>query len=236
MKPFSYHDLLEAFPMDGCALCRLLEADAHRYLDLLLYEYAMDYDIHGAFRSSRGLCSLHGAQLVAFQMGATTIAALYEGVLMEALGVLDGLSETNEGGRRKLLGGRGASGKAAADALEPSAPCVCCASLSVKEADYIGVVLESLDEAVFRDAYTASDAFCLPHMTRILRRADADTARIILSTQRRVWANLRADINMFMAKQDPRFGVAPDEREATSWRRAVAQIAGRAGLFGLRGR
>lgn len=235
MKPFSYHDILEAFPKEGCALCRLLEADAHQYLDYLLYEFAMDFEVHGAFRSARGLCSTHGAQLIAFQMGATPTAALYEGVLMEALGVLDALTAAGDG-RRKLLGGKAVSGKGAAEALEPSEPCVCCASLTVKESDYISAVLESLDDPPFRAAYTTSDGFCLPHMTRLLRRATPEATRTILDTQRRIWANLRADINMFMAKQDPRFGVSPDEREATSWRRAVAQIAGRAGLFGLRGR
>jgi hypothetical protein len=247
MKPFSYHDLIEAFGGAGCAVCRLLERDAHRYLDLLLYEYAMDFEIHGDFRTSRGLCSIHSAQLMTFPTGATSIAALYGGVIEEALNTLDGLIESGggktsaerlSGGRLgRLLGGRNSAvGSAAAAALEPDSVCACCASLTIRENDYIGLTADSLGDERFFAAFAASDGLCLLHLCQTLRRLDTDATRRLLETQRGIWARLRADLNMFMAKQDPRFGALPDEREATSWRRAVNAAAGAAGVFGLRGR
>lgn len=236
MKPFGYYDLLEAFPERGCALCRLLARDKQQYLDLLIFEYTMDIEINANFRAARGLCSAHAAEFMAIQMSATSIAKLYGGVIEEALALLDGLIES-EGQR---LGGRWrrdrSAGKAAAEALEPNAPCPCCHSLNVREADYTQIAAESLAEQSFRDAFAASEGFCLPHLERILRSADAASARFLMTTQRRMWAQMRADLNMFVAKQDPRFGTPPTNEEARSWRRALEAISGMAGIFGLRGR
>ncbi len=236
MKPFGYYDLLEAFPERGCPLCRLLARDKQQYLELLIFEYTMDVEINANFQAARGLCSAHAAEFMAIQMSATSIAKLYGGVIEETLALLDGLIES--GGHK--LGGRWrrkrAVGKAAAEALEPNAPCPCCHSLNVREADYAQIAAQSLHEPSFRDAFAASEGFCLPHLERILRSADSDSARFLMTTQRRIWAQMRADLNMFVAKQDPRFGALPTDNEARSWRRALESISGMAGIFGLRGR
>jgi hypothetical protein len=236
MKPFGYYDLLEAFPERGCALCRLLARDKQQYLDLLIFEYTMDIQLNDMFRAARGLCSAHGAEFMAIQMSATSIAKLYGGVIEETLALLDGLIESEGHGRGGRWRRDRAVGKAAAEALEPNAPCPCCQSLSVREADYAQIAAESLHEHSFRDAYAASEGFCLPHLGRILHLANSDTARFLMTTQRRMWAQMRADLNMFVAKQDPRFGTLPTDEEARSWRRALESISGMAGIFGLRGR
>lgn len=235
MKPFGYYDLIEALPAPGCALCRLLEKDLRQYLDLLLFEYAMDFDVHGAFRAAHGLCSVHSADLLTFHMGATSIAALYGGVIETALAALDDALEAGERGAFRF-GRRRTGGAEAAAALDAAGACAACASLNVREADYAQIAAEGMDDPDFRAAFDASEGFCLPHVRAVLRRAPPSAARHILTVQRRLWAGLRADLNMFMAKQDPRFGAAPDEREARSWRRALLTAAGVAGVFGLRGR
>ncbi|PJF23952.1 MAG: hypothetical protein CUN53_20295, partial [Phototrophicales bacterium] len=128
MKPFGYYDLLEAFPERGCALCRLLARDKQQYLDLLIFEYTMDIEINANFRAARGLCSAHGAEFMAIQMSATSIAKLYGGVIEETLSLLDGLIESEGHGRSGRWRRDRAVGKAAAEALEPNAPCPCCQS------------------------------------------------------------------------------------------------------------
>jgi hypothetical protein len=235
MKPFGYYDLLEAFPQRGCALCRLLARDKQQYLELLIFEYTMDIEINAVFRAARGLCSAHGAEFMAIQMSAVSIAKLYGGVIEEALALVDGLIEAESNGRGRRRRDR-AAGRAAADALKPNAPCPCCQSLNVREADYAQIAAESLNEQSFREAFAASEGFCLPHLERILRSADGEAARFLMTTQRRIWAQMRADLHMFVAKQDPRFGAPPTDAEARSWRRALESISGMAGIFGLRGR
>src|SRR5262245_38780189 len=85
----AYFDLVDAFAEPGCAVCRMALADVHRFLDALLYEYVIDYDIYDAFRHSRGLCNFHTTQMAHFTGNAPGITVLYHGAMKELLNLID---------------------------------------------------------------------------------------------------------------------------------------------------
>jgi hypothetical protein len=229
MLPFGYFDLIETFPQPGCAICNLLQTDAHRLIDNLLWEHTNDPYIQDKVRDSRGLCNEHGWQY--FEMAlALNVAVFYEPALQEVLRILDA---TEPGPRpqdvmRRLFTRH--SSNALADALEPERPCLVCELLDGNEARYIRIIVEHITDERMVSAYKESDGLCLGHFKRVLRCAD--DAEPFIRVQKAIWTRLYVELEEFMHKlaiQAPnnQFGA-----EATSWRRTHAAFVGGKGVFG----
>lgn len=54
-----YHMLLEAFTLDGCPICTLIERNVVRYLDMLIHENVNDIDFRNELRQAGGFCNRH---------------------------------------------------------------------------------------------------------------------------------------------------------------------------------
>ncbi len=232
MKPTSYFDIIEAFEKPGCAICRLLQNDADRFLDTLLYEFVVDPDVQNAFRASRGLCNTHGWQLSHQRGGNVGIAVLYQGAIDEALVALTQSPQKKGSSQMMRLFGlqADAEGTLAADRLAPEGRCMCCAALDAAEKRYIHTLATSLGDGRVRHAYASSDGLCLPHVRRLLQ--EAQDVQFIVQTQASIWKHLIAELELFRAKIDPRNTLGEMGDEGNSWLRAIEAMGGGSGVFG----
>lgn len=229
--PLNYYDLLETLPLPGCAVCNLCERDVNRFLDSHLYEYVNAPDTHVAMRASRFLCNQHTHQLVHYGASVLGIAILESSVLWELLRIAE--SPAGGGAFARL---RGAS-HSAADRLEPTGTCMACDVLTRAEKDHIRVLAEQVLDTRIAEAYRHSAGLCLPHFRLALRAAPGTAQQErLMETQLAIWRDLKAELDTFASKYDINHAHEAMGEEGDSWRRALELLAGRKGIFGLRGR
>lgn len=234
MSSFSYYDLLEMFTQSGCPVCRILQRDAHKLLDSILYEYVTDPAMQNKFRASRGLCNEHGWQLSQFSNALGT-AILYEQAVHEVLTVLDDQTPSGIGqGIRRMFTGNPYT--ALADALEPTAVCPVCVAIDDAEARYLRLLCDNWDTPQLMQVYSVSEGVCLAHFRQMLRLISTpERAKSFVAVQTEILGRLRGELLEFMRKYDFQH-VAEDmeSHEGTSWRRAVSRLAGERGVFNSR--
>lgn len=232
MKPLNYHDLLDAFALSGCPVCRLLDEDSHRFLDLLLHENVMDGEVQQDFRKARLLCNNHAWQLLHFRGRAADIAVLTEAVLDELITTLASNSPTQRASR--LLFGQRSS--PIADALDPTKPCLCCAHMDRMEQNYLDTLASYYHDPIVQETYGVSEGLCLPHFRLFIRRLqDAEQLKIAMRAQINIWRILKDELGLFLIRTS--HGNTDDQpigAEADSWKRAVKQLVGEKDIFGLR--
>jgi hypothetical protein len=235
MKSFRYYDMIEQFAKPGCVLCRLLHDDLEKYLSSLLYEFSMELETHAAFRGRRGLCNTHSWMLLQRREGAISLAVLYESAVDEVLKLLD--TPNSAGGRLGRLFGAGSG--ALAEKLAPEQPCVCCLHLTESEKRYIDIVNDGFAHAPFTAAYQEGEGFCLPHLRLVLQAVNTPAhADIVLKHQRAMLTTLKQQLDLYRLRYGLRAVTETGSieetmgEEATSWRRAIALLAGGEGLFG----
>lgn len=230
MKPYSYYDLLERFAEPGCPICALLKVAQRRYLSALLYEFVTDPGAQAQFRAARGLCNPHAWALLEQREGLVGVAILYGQAVSEWLDRLNEIEQpTNNGGLGRLFR-RDLSG---ADRLAPERECGCCAQLAETERYTLETLRDGLAEPSFRENYLSSTGLCLPHLVRLLPvLRDPSAFACVRDHQSKQLSALREQLDRFIARYGERGGSAPMGDEATSWRRAIALLAGEDGVFG----
>jgi hypothetical protein len=227
--PFNYYDLLETFPLGGCALCRLVEQDVARFLDSYLYEYANEPETHAAFRAGRGLCAQHSRDLVGYGASVLGIAILHSQALDEVLVLVAGNSKA--GAFSRLFG----SNSGLADRLEADGPCMACKALERSERLHLQTLVTHLGDVRIEAAYRESEGLCLPHFRMALRTTpDAGRQELLARIQTAHWAKLKAQLDEFARKYDINHAAERMGAEGDSWRRATEMVAGRPAVFGLR--
>mgnify|MGYP000641262459 CR=1 FL=1 len=222
-----YYDLLDKFAEPGCAICKLLQRDAARYIDSLLYEYVNDVATQRHYRAARGLCNVHSWQMQQSKGSVLNIAILSSQALDEI--------ETLEAG--PMRGGLNLrrNKSSLADALQPTAPCPACTRLNEAEAMIVDCLGKNLDEPRLQTAFRDSAGLCLHHVRLVLRYLDKPAqAETFIAIQRDTWARLQAELQEFIRKADANFTGEGFGTEADSWQRAISALAGEPGVFGLR--
>jgi hypothetical protein len=232
VKPLNYHDLLDAFAETGCPVCRLLKADGDRFLDLLFHENIMDVGVQQSVRAARLLCSTHAWQMITFRGRAQDIAVLCEAVLDELIARVDTSTQIVPGLRLPFAQPRS---NGAADALEPTQPCMCCAHIDRMEKNYIQTIATYFGEPDMQEAYRVSEGLCLPHFRLLLRALrDPMLVKTAIEVQIHLWQLLKDELTLFLHRTSPNNVDEPFGAEADSWRRAIMQLAGDEVVFGLR--
>jgi hypothetical protein len=232
VKPLNYHDLLDAFALSGCPVCRLLHADSHRFLDLLLHENVMDGEIQQEFRRARLLCNNHAWQLMHFRGHAADIAVMSEAVLDELIRTLEG-STPGQKASRWLFGSRS---NPTAEALNPQHPCLCCAHIDRMEHNYLDTLAAYFHDPIVQETYQVSEGLCLPHFRQFIQRLRTSAeVEIAVQAQINLWKILKDELGLFLIRTS--HGNSDDQpigAEGDSWKRAVRQIVGEKDIFGLR--
>jgi hypothetical protein len=232
LTPQSAFDLIETFPQPGCAICNLLLQVTERILRNILLERLMDDRTHADLRARRGLCSTHSFQITQARGNAATLAMLYRTAADEVAHLLDALPDELPRGRKSGL--FGSHETSLGDSLAPQKPCIACALIEDREQEYIDVMVTQLNEPALCAAYERSQGLCLPHLTAVIDAChDPVIYKLLLRVQRRLWTELRDDLDQFLHKMSYRFDYADKGHESNSWMRAMKQLSGDDRLFGV---
>ncbi len=224
MTSQGYYDLLDAFQQSGCALCQRLRHDEKQYLSSLLYEYVTEWDVHQAMRAARGFCARHAAQLKSTGEGVLGIAVLYVTALDEVIKTLDAAPVDTP--ILKRLSGQSA-GTTLSAKLENVRDCPCCHAMHAAEGRYLDMMVAGLAKSDFLAAFQQSNGVCLPHLRRWLPLiSDAHQLKQVVLHQQSVWASLKAELQLFIAKYGADWQGEPIGAEGDAWARAIISLAG----------
>lgn len=237
----SYFDLLDALKGRGCPACTLLQRDAARFLDALMYEFTADNATIETIRASRGLCNLHAWQMRESKGNSGGIAMLHRSALRELVSLLK--ESSGKGGAvgasaplLRLLGlGQAGDGALTAERLAPNERCLCCTALETSEEGYLLALSGGAGEAEFQALYRASDGLCLPHFRRLLPRiSQPNVVQTLIEMQAAIWQALADDMQIFIDKVAARQNAEDfTAGESSSWVRMVESLAGGKGAFGF---
>jgi hypothetical protein len=217
-KHTAYHNLLEALPRPGCAVCRLGHAVEVKYIEDVLYSKTTAIETRAEWRDARGLCLYHARQLD--QIGhALGVSLFYQDILLTVKELLEKPSRQRSYRRRGK--------RALVEALSPQLECPACAYRDSLEAVYIEVWLDHLPEPEFYEAVESADPLCLPHMRQsILQVPGAERFERLRRVQLAHWEALIAELGEYVRKNDYRFQHEAVGREGSAWLRAVDAVAG----------
>lgn len=225
--PLGFHDLIEALPQAGCAVCRLVLAGVTSYLDGLLYEHVNSPPVHREFRAGRGLCNTHMWQLPTFRGVSLGVAILDAAILDEMLTISQQHVPLESQGTNlgRLLSKKASKAEALADALEPDGPCIACREAERVETRTLRTLMEHFD--LFDAAFQASSGLCIPHLRLALRQpATPAAANALVEAQRDIWQRLKTELETFQRKSDINHASEVMGEEGDSWVRAIGLIAG----------
>jgi len=231
LTPFGYFDLLDEMTKVGCPVCNLLVRNTQKMLNTILYEYVTEPETHMMFRASRGLCNVHGWELTK-QSNVMSIAVLYKAVLDEVLKEVDKGQSPQK--RMRQLFNKKENGELV-DALAHNAPCPVCEKNTDFEGRYIAVFSDKLTDEKFAGAYKDSEGLCLDHFMQTLERSSSQAnTQALVEMQKVIWGRLKFDLSEFVRKYDYNNAHEAIGAEGNSWLRAVRQMSGEKGVFGLR--
>lgn len=233
LTPFSYHEVIEACREPGCAICRLGQRAAERYLAGLIYDSVNDVPTRARLRQSWGFCHEHSWRAPeAGESAPLGLAIIYRDLLANLDRKLEKVAYQAQGPalwrqlRNKVGIGGGTSGMTE---LAASASCPACERREEMAGLAITAVALSLTQQDPRmnEALAQSDGFCLPHLQQALAHADSQIAfDTLLLHSRGKLAALIAELDEFIRKNDHRFQHEGFQEEADSWRRALRLVVG----------
>lgn len=236
--PFSYFDLIETFPKPGCAICTLTRRDVERHVDLMLYGFVSTDEMQAIFQAARGLCPQHGEMAQRNKLGNVIgITRLYVATLNEVLDIMERtpVADTPKSGLSGWLRPKEAATDDLAAKLKAETICPVCAALEEFEQEYVGIFGRFMGDARFQAALRESEGLCLPHFRQVIGQLNGDEARLLVEIQRDIWTQLRAEMELFLEKQEYERDDAIGA-EGDSWVRAIQRMAGDKTIFGLRRR
>ena len=223
-KSFSHYDLEEALRGRGCAVCRLVNHTAHRYLANLLYELVNDPGVQKEFKDSLGLCNRHAYQLLDFGDGLGT-AVLYRAATRK---LLELLSAAPDGPRapaalRALLG---RPPKADPAIPEPGSGCMVCRSEEKAEERYLRALLDGAEDGSLDVLLDGPGAVCVRHLSRASAMAEGRLPHALVEVTWSALRDLNTDLGEYVRHSDYRFSDEPWGKERDSWKRVVQRIVG----------
>jgi hypothetical protein len=236
MHTQTYFDLLETLPKSGCAVCHLVLDHTRRYIDSILYEAVLDHKVHQVVRARRGFCNEHSWQLTTFSGVQLGVAILYEAALDDVLQTMatsssEPTASTTFG---RLRGNHRRQDAALSDNLEPSATCLICDSMIAAENRLVETMSKHISETPMQTAFRQSDGLCLGHFRQLLETSPSpDDLALLISIQKTIWTTLQSELKELIRKSDVQYADEPRGEEMGSWLRAIGQLAGEKGVFGL---
>jgi hypothetical protein len=236
MHTQTYFDLLETLPKDGCAVCHLVCDHTRRYIDSLLYEAVLDLKVHQAVRARRGFCNEHSWQLTQFNGVQLGVAILLEAALDEVLQAMANTSSepATSSNFGRLRGNHRRQNAALSDKLESSATCMICDSMLAAENRLLDTLSEHISDSPMQTAFRESNGLCLGHFRQLLQsRHSADDLALLISIQKAIWLRLQSELKELIRKSDVQYADEPRGAEMESWLRAIGQLSGQKGIFGL---
>ena len=237
-KFITYFQLLDAFKEPGCPVCTLLEQQALKALDGLMYEQVNDPSTRDRLVESHGFCNWHAWMLPTVHNSALGVALIYRHLLQETLEHLQAADrEIRPRGRwrrlRERLTGSGEGPLPILAWRSRKKPCYLCTFARRSEEDDLGTILDFLGEAEFAEAFTRSAGLCLPHLYAAMAVGrDHPNLRTLLAMHEKRWQDLLWELQEFARKFDYRYADEAKGSESSSWHRVLDAFVGRVSVFG----
>jgi hypothetical protein len=205
-----YHDLVSACGQPGCPACRVVQDGVLRYIDAIFYEQVNDIPLRKKLRDARGLCNDHAWIAADVLKGnALGLAIVYNDVIDT---VLDEIAAQST--RRRV-------------AVKITGKCPACEQHEELSYHVIAVMAQYIKDPELSGVFKNSSGLCLFHLKAILEKLnDIEARELLLNIQKERWESLRAELLVFIRKNDYRFRSEGFGEERDSWRRAVWAIAG----------
>jgi len=216
-KHSPYYNLIATFrDARECALCELESSYIHHYFESMLYENVNNPDLRKQLNDAGGFCHRHAHLLLSFQ-DALGIAILYNDRIAYLCHFLDEIKNS--------------SGRSLHKRLETEQNgydnCPACTFEQETRKDKIDTFLEWLDEEELKREFESGQGFCKKHLIAVLKQTDDEKASAyIIDVHRKKYAQLLAELEEFMRKNDYRFIKDGFGKEGNSWFRAVKVMVG----------
>jgi hypothetical protein len=195
-----------------CPLCRVAYKVDGEWMWAFFDEYSGDEDTMTRLERARGFCPDHAERLRRLEVEGLRSNLGISGIYLDVFHALSHqLAEL-----------------ASEDNLEPAEKCPACAFRDeelARNARYLIEELESSESS--RNRFASSDGLCLPHFELTWRTANGPHQReLLLDVQRRAVNAVVRDLVENVRKQGQEYRGDPDDREASSWQRAIHLTAG----------
>jgi hypothetical protein len=218
---FSY-DVLRAFNLPGCPLCRALDADDERWMRSFRREGKQDPKARSRFFEAGGFCREHAwllHRLVSEAGSGAAIADLYGQLATYDLRLFEKLRANLDRRRRQR-----------APTLRRRRRCPACAFRREAIGRKAHFLAEALNEEQVREAYRRSEGLCFTHFARTVEGAfgvgNKKTADFLLDDWRERLAQLRSELSEYDRKRDYRYATEPKGIEQRSWTEVIRRYVG----------
>lgn len=226
----TYHDLIDAFGQEGCAVCRLAARGVSGLLSSISNEGGLtDPEVRDRIRASHGFCNEHAHQWLREQHLLGT-ALLYEDIVDHLATELS----TMRFQKRGRLGNPFVGREHGTTALAPHQECAACRALADGEQRAIAAMLSGLMAEEFRQAYARSGGLCVPHLRIALAEAPDEhlfTTLVDLAVARH--RALAEQLREIIRRHDYRYTNEPSGEERGAATRAVRHTVGERGIRGM---
>ncbi len=217
---YSY-ELVRAFGLPGCALCRALEGDEQRWMSSFWREGKQDPEARRRFFEAGGFCREHAwllHRLLAAEGSGAAIADLYGKLATYDLRWFESIRANLERGRLR------------AHSLRRRRRCPACAFRAETAERKAHFLVEALSEEQVREAYRRSEGICFPHLVLSLEGALAagsrETAAFLLDDWRDRLAEVRSELADYDRKREYRYASEPKGVEQRSWTEVIRRYVG----------
>jgi len=214
-------EVREALALPGCAVCRLSLRSVSRLIGSIAYEQVNDLGLRQQLRRGGGFCNAHAHQWLEEARSVLGTALIYRDVLNTALNEID----VNAVGpqRRRLRGLLGGG--------QTDVRCPACDAQADAEERYLLALVAVV--SVEPQRLENSDGLCRRH-TLAVARLGGPNAEPIVNRTRTVLAQMLADLDEVIRKEDYRFREEPrTDSERSVPTRAVTWAAGARGLVDI---
>jgi hypothetical protein len=214
-------ELRRVLGLPGCPLCRLAAEDEDRAVRALLREGLSNNKLLDQLSRAGGFCRRHAWALQRLEeetwRDGLTNACFAQPLLEEALTSLDQLTRPRRARRKPAL-------PAAADG------CPACRSLdSLQAGRALQMAHGVADEEIVASLASRPRGLCLPHFRLVWHETMPDAARsALLAIQRAQLARLVEHLDGYVHTHHMHVADEPSPEERSSWRDAVAALAGEA--------
>ncbi len=217
-KHTAYHNILDALPQRGCAVCRLAHEVQVHYITDVLYSKTTSIQTRAELRDARGFCATHALLLEGIGH-ALDLSIVYQDILMTARDALEKASPqraTSKRGRRQI-----------ADTLSPQSECPACRYRNELESVYVETFIDHLADPAFVERIRAAAPLCLCHYRQAIEHGmPAAHFEALREVELAHWQTLIGELGEFVRKHDHRFRHEPIGKEGDAWIRAIDAITG----------
>jgi hypothetical protein len=229
-RGLSWVFLKKALLKTGCPICMVMEEALTKYLESILYEYALDGSVHSKMIKSFGLCNIHTWKLKeaeeSLNSDGLSVASVMETTLNKEIKILNSLSSIepdNDKVNKFHLFKRANPVKKFIDSaiikLSPTEACAACGHQIHTESFYAHELIRLSKDAEFKALYENQNILmCRIHFNMLIKELlSEDQIHYFVGAQQTKLEKLSHSISEFIRKHDYRLIKKLNDEDKNSW-------------------